>query len=267
VTGHTPPREGHCRFLLEGLRGSSLSQQDAALASVTPELTTKRFTQLFGGTPRNERPRSREYNIICVTQVPQPYAPRAPGEPGVLFIFPSIVRLEDDYMSFHLFIETSSKERRYRYLGIYTKVPPKVPTDTRVKAGEWLTLPMEVSAVSSAVSLSCDSFVFLHLLQFHSAWSLRVYSSIVPNVRTVHARISIRNSRPPHGHPPSPDEINAWLATDLGSHKRISMAMINNAFSSGEEVSVCLEGAIVRLTRALSPEHRIRLSKVHRLRW
>jgi hypothetical protein len=157
VTGHTPPREGHRRFLLEGLRGSSLSQEDAALASVTPELTTKRFTQLFGGTPRNERPWSREYNIICATQAPQPYAPRAPGEPGVLFIFPSIVRSEDDYMSFHLFIETSSEERRYRYLGNYTKVPPKVPTDTRVKVGEWLTLPTEVSAVS----LSRDSFVFL----------------------------------------------------------------------------------------------------------
>ena len=113
MTGHTPPREGHRRFLLEGLRGSSLSQEDAALASVTPELTTKRFTQLFGGTPRNERPRSREYNIICATQAPQPYAPRAPGEPGVLFIFPSIVRLENNYMSFHLFIKTSSEERHY----------------------------------------------------------------------------------------------------------------------------------------------------------
>jgi len=42
--------------------------------------------------------------------------------------------------------------------------------------------------------------------------------------------------------------------------------MINNAFSSGKEVSVCLEGAIVGLTRASSPEHRIRLSKVHQLR-
>jgi hypothetical protein len=265
VTGHTSPREGRCRFLLEGLRRSSLSEEDAALASVTPELTTKRFTQLFGGTPRNERPRSREYNIICVTQVPQPYAPRAPGEPGVLFIFPSIVRLEDDYMSFHLFIETSSEERRYRYLGIYTKVPPKVPTDTTVKVGEWLTLPMKVAQSPSHVTVLFFCCLLLRLLQFRSAWSLRVYSSIVPDVRTVHARISIRNSRP-HGHLPSPDEINAWLTTDLGTHKRISMAMVNNAFNSGEEVSVCLEGAIVGLTRASSPEHQIRLSKVHRIR-
>jgi len=62
----------------------------------------------------------------------------------------------------------------------------------------------------------------------------------VPDVRTIHARISIHNSRP-HGHLPSPDEINAWLTTDLGSHKPILMAMINNAFNSGEEVSVCLK--------------------------
>jgi hypothetical protein len=94
---------------------------------------------------------------------------------------------------------------------------------------------------------------------------LRVFGSIVPDVRTVRARISIRDSRP-HGHPPSPDEINAWLTTDSGSHKRISKAMINNAFNSGEEVSVCPEGAIVGLTRASSPEHQIRLSKVHWIR-
>ena len=64
VTRHTSPCEGHHRFschalvqhflFLEGLRGSLLSQEDAALASVTPELTTKCFTQLFGGAPRNE---------------------------------------------------------------------------------------------------------------------------------------------------------------------------------------------------------------------
>jgi hypothetical protein len=97
-----------------------------------------------------------------------------------------------------------------------------------------------------------------------SAWSLRVYGSIVPNVHTIHARISICNSRP-HGHPPSLNEINAWLTTDLGSHKHILMAMINNAFNSGEEVSVCLEGAIVGLTCVLSLEHQIHLSKVHRI--
>jgi hypothetical protein len=83
-------------------------------------------------------------------------------------------------------------------------------------------------------------------------------------VHTIHARISICNLHL-HGHPPSLDEINAWLTTDLGSHKHILMAMINNAFNSGEEVSVCLEGAIVGLTHASSPEHQICLSKVHRI--
>jgi hypothetical protein len=60
----------------------------------------------------------------------------------------------------------------------------------------------------------------LRLLQFRSAWSLRILSST--------------NSR---------------------GHKRISKAMIDNAFDSGEEVGVCLEGAIVGLTHASSPAH------------
>ena len=146
-------------LLTKGLQGSSLSQQDAALASVTPELTAKRFTQLFGGTPRNERPRTREHSIICINQVSQPYAPRAPGEPGVLFFFPSIVRLEDDYMSFQLFIDmsppkASSEKRCYRYLGKYSKVPT---TDPTVNVDEWSTLPTNVSAVS----LSHDRFFLL----------------------------------------------------------------------------------------------------------
>jgi hypothetical protein len=97
-----------------------------------------------------------------------------------------------------------------------------------------------------------------------STWSLHIYGSIVPNVHTIHASISICNSCL-HGHPPSPDEINAWLTTDLESHKHISMAMINNAFNSGEEVSVCLEGAIIGLTCVSSPEHQIHLSKVHQI--
>jgi hypothetical protein len=84
----------------------------------------------------------------------------------------------------------------------------------------------------------------LRLLQFRSAWSLRILSSTVPDVRTVHARIAIRNAHP-HGHLPSPDEINAWLNADSRSHKRISKPMIDDAFDSGEEVGVCLEGAIV----------------------
>jgi len=156
-------------------------------------------------------------------------------------------------MSFHLFIKTSSEERHYQYLGNYAKVPTANPT---VKVDEWLTLPIKVSTVS----LSHDRFFFvaylLCLLQFRSAWSLRIFSSIMPDVHTVHARISICNSCL-HGHLPSPDEINAWLTTNLGSHKCISKAMIDNAFNSGEEVSVCLEGAIIGLTCTSSPEHQI----------
>ena len=162
-------------------------------------------------------------------------------------------------MSFHLFIDMSppkalSKGRRYQYLGNYTKVPTIDPT---VEVDEWLTLPIKVSAVSLSQQVFFIASL-LRLLQFRSAWSLRVFGS---EVRTVHVRISICNAHP-QGHPPSPDEIDAWVKTNSGSHKRISMAMINNAFNSGEEVGVCLEGAIVGLIRASSPEHEVWPSEV-----
>lgn len=188
-------------LLTKGLQGSSLSQQDAALASVTPNLTAKRFTELFGGSPRKERPQSREFDIICVNQVLQPYAPHTPGEPGVVFIFPSIVRADDDYIFFHLFAnisapKTSFEERRYRYLGLYTKVPT---TDPTVNVDEWSTLPANVSALS----LSHDRFFLLLIFCVSCSSALPgpcVYSALMcaPSMLESLYAMHVRKASRPH---------------------------------------------------------------------
>ena len=77
----------------------------------------------------------------------------------------------------------------------------------------------------------CFVAYLLCLLQFHSAWSLHIYGSIVPNVHTIHVRISIHNSHP-HGHLPSLDEINApgwqpiWEATSVSQRPWLTMHSI-----------------------------------------
>ena len=126
---------------------SLLTPQDAALVVATPDLLQKRFTALFGGNPEHERPNSHERNIICINSVAQPYAPRSPGESGLLFFAPGVVRFEDNYPSFHVFVnmsppKTPARERIYRYFGTYTKVPT---IRTTVEVDEWLSLPIRVS--------------------------------------------------------------------------------------------------------------------------
>jgi hypothetical protein len=132
-----------------GVEASSplLTPQDAALADAMPDLLQKRFTALFGGSPEHERPNSHDRNIVCINPVAHPYAPRSPGESGLLFFPPGVVRFEDNYPSFHVFVNMSppktwARERRYRYFGTYTKVPT---IRTTVEVDEWLSLPIRVS--------------------------------------------------------------------------------------------------------------------------
>jgi len=159
VSAHPSPRSGSNRFCSRaavelflrenGVEGSSLTPQDAALADATPDVTQKRFTVLFGGYPEHERPRSREQNIVCLNPVAQPYGPNSPGESGLMFLPPATVRFEDNYTSFHVFANMSpprtqapTRDRTYRYLGTYTKVPT---IRTTVEVDEWLGLPTWVS--------------------------------------------------------------------------------------------------------------------------
>ena len=133
---------------------SSLTPQDAALVDATPDLHYKRFAALFGGNVEHERPYSHERNIVCINPVAQPYAPRSPGESGLLFFAPGVVRFEDNYPSFHVFVnmsppKTQARERRYRYFGTYAKVPI---IRTTVEVDEWLGLPIRVSR---SLTFSC----------------------------------------------------------------------------------------------------------------
>jgi hypothetical protein len=129
---------------------SQLKPQDAALADATPDVTPARFTVLFGGHPMHERPNARARNILCVDPVVQPYAPSSPGESGVIFFAPGTILHEDDFPSFHIFLNispqtTNGTKRSFYYLGAYCKVPSASKT---VEVEEWLSLPVRVSTTS-----------------------------------------------------------------------------------------------------------------------
>ena len=157
MSAHALPPAGSIRFCSRaaaelfirenGVETSLLTPRDAALADATPDVLHRRFTELFGGSAEHERPASRERNIVCINPVAQPYGPSSPGESGLLFSAPGIVRFEDNYASFHVFVNmsppmTHTRDRRYRYLGAYTKVPI---IRTTVEVAEWLSLPNRVS--------------------------------------------------------------------------------------------------------------------------
>jgi hypothetical protein len=55
------------------------------------------------------------------------------------------------------------------------------------------------------------------------------------DVRAMHARISIRKTRP-QGPPPSPDEIDTWLETYPEGRGRITAGTLIDAFDVGDEV-------------------------------
>ncbi|KAH9953373.1 hypothetical protein BC827DRAFT_1248877 [Russula dissimulans] len=202
-------------FHEEDLDVSPLTPQDHVLSWMTPDVTSTRFTALFGGFPKEERPRSRLRNILCFNPEAQPYAPTLPGETGLLLVMPNTVLLEDKCDAFHIFINMSppsapNVECSFRYFGTYTKVPV---TRTTLEADEWRSLPPRCRTL----------------------WSWRILSSTVPNVRNILARMCVRTERP-NGPPPSPNEINNWLENNPRRHEGAKQRIVNAALDSGEEV-------------------------------
>ena len=122
-----------------------MTPEDLNLAKNTPDITPQSFNTLFGGNPYHERPKSKDWNILCVNRKAQPFAPHSPGKSGLVFFNPDIVLLEDMWETFHLFLKKipklSRSERQIHYLGTYTKVPIVHAT---VEPNEWLSLPKEV---------------------------------------------------------------------------------------------------------------------------
>jgi len=132
----------------------------------------------------------------------------------VIFFVPGTILFEDNYPSFHIFLNLSPPMtrcilRKYRYLGEYSKHPI---TSTTVEGEEWLGLPIEC----------------------RTAWSLRIHSSKKRNIRAIHASIDIRNARP-EGPPPSQDEIEEWLDNHPGRREGMMKGTLINAFNRGEE--------------------------------
>jgi hypothetical protein len=240
-----PPHAGN-RFLSRAARDSLLREagvhpsmamtpKDRDLADHTPIVAARSLSTLFGGTSRNERPQSREGNILCINREAQPYAPLSPGKSGLVFRYPGVVLLEDICETFHLFFNKRSTEQ-IRYLGTYTKVPIVHAT---VEKEEWLSLPGGVSGVFfqhfSRLHPACQA-VSDSSLQCRKAWTRRVHSSTKTDVREAHARISLRKQSQ-DGPPPSTDDIREW-PKQTPKREGIRQVDVTSALSSGEEVGL-----------------------------
>jgi hypothetical protein len=129
----------------EGIKPYSLTPQEAAEASKTPDLTVKCFTKVFGGSPVFERRFRDDENFVCINNSLQFYGPSSPGLPGLLFFASNTIPLDAPQGTFLMFLlikAKSSRVARYRYLGTYTRVPV---ARTTFGADEWAALPSSVS--------------------------------------------------------------------------------------------------------------------------
>jgi hypothetical protein len=125
----------------------AMTPEDHDLVAITPDFNSRTFTNLFGGSSYNERPKSGVCDTLCINTGSQPYAPQSPGASGLVFLYPDAVVPEDTCETFLLFFNMNPKqsrtnERQIRYLGTYTKVP-FVPAT--VEPEEWLSLPVGAS--------------------------------------------------------------------------------------------------------------------------
>ena len=143
-------REARISLLREaGVRHLVLmTPEDIHLVRKSRTIAAQSFRDLFGGDSYHERPHSKERNILCVNRAAQPYAPRSPGESGLVFKYPDDVLLGDKCEVFHLFLNLDPKRSRTGaeicYIGTYSKVPI---VHAIVEPGEWESLPLEVSGI------------------------------------------------------------------------------------------------------------------------
>ncbi|KAI0253226.1 hypothetical protein BJV78DRAFT_1195128 [Lactifluus subvellereus] len=219
-------------FLREqGLGSYSLTPQEAAQASQTPDINGRCFTKTFGGNPVHERPNLPDGNIVLVNPQVQIYAPDSLGKPGLLFLTSNTIPIEFTRETFHIFLTVSgpiSMVNRHRYLGTYTRVPI---LRTTLGVDEWSALPPSVSNLDFCVhrwgTLSC-----LMPCKYRHRLASRIHCLYSPDGRVLHARVSLRRR---HGREPSLDEIEEWLKVNTERRQGISQAAVTAAFNSGEE--------------------------------
>ncbi|KAI0297561.1 hypothetical protein B0F90DRAFT_1738100 [Multifurca ochricompacta] len=199
-------------FRKVGLNNYPLTPSEASRASRTPNMSWRTFSKVFGGTLMAERPCCRRVegygNFLCTNNMAQPFAPRFPGEPGVILYFQDADTVETTNEMFHLLVSPSAARADcslLRYSGIYTRVPLR---HTALGADEWLSL-----------SSAC-----------RNKWILRLQDGAAPHLRAIHARASLRNTL---GHDPSPADVRRWMR----KYKEVKTGrwLLNTAFKSGKE--------------------------------
>lgn len=123
-----------------------LTRDEMIRARETRAIPRHTFSKNFGGTWKSEWPgctRIPGYkNFLCVDINAQPFAPTAPGKPGLIFRFPTTVPTPlDDGDTFHLFLVRGGL---LHYQGDYVR--PRLRVE--VEFNHWNDLSHDVSVQS-----------------------------------------------------------------------------------------------------------------------
>jgi hypothetical protein len=136
-------------FAQKGLTPLALTRDEAARAKRTPRISWSSFIKL-GACKKSEWvicemiPGSGYKRFLCASPVAQPYAPMAPGKPGILIRLPDAVwtaRDRDDDRIFQVFSRTD--DDLLLYCGEYATVP-----DVQIDL-DWFDVPHKVRTLKA----------------------------------------------------------------------------------------------------------------------
>ncbi|KAH9170580.1 hypothetical protein EDB89DRAFT_1977399 [Lactarius sanguifluus] len=212
-------------FSAAGLRKLRLAPQEAALARRIPEITWRRFANVFGGALHSERPRGKKVigymeNMICASKVTQPFAPAHTGEPGILlFHLSSNTSALLETEEFHVLVDSSVRKKTgLKYCGVYTRVHTH---NLEVQVGEWNALPGE-----------CQRQMLCRLRR-------------VSKVSDLHARCNLRKRHGPDSDL-SPTKIDEWKRNYNEGSEAMMKKALRPSFDSGHEK---LNFAVIKCVR------------------
>jgi hypothetical protein len=142
-------------FARAGVSPFELTRDEVARATETRGITSRAFTEKFGGRWRAEWPKCNRIpgyqDFLRVDTTTQPFMPTAPGKPGFLLSIPTMdLSPQDDGHSFHVF---STHHTLLHYQGEYTR-----PRLLRVEFNDWNLLSNKVSVERLYDDLSVSNF-------------------------------------------------------------------------------------------------------------
>ncbi|KAI0275195.1 hypothetical protein BC834DRAFT_36689 [Gloeopeniophorella convolvens] len=198
-----------------GVPSYMLTDSEMRWTRDTLEISWPGFAGVFGGKEGAEVQHCNKIegydNFLCLNQVKQPYAPAAPGEPGLLLLAPfaadgvDFEEILNTFVAPRLYSFKQSNKPLLQYHGTYIRVSL---SRTLLTAEEWQALPG-----------NC-----------RKSWIKRLQTGASLEMRYLRARISLRNRL---GRKPSRAEVEGSLK--IGNSASVAYAELSAAFSSGKE--------------------------------